>query len=357
MSILTMYNKYLPYFQDRYLFQRCPVDREVDLAVFIDTHWKKGHIFARSSDFLKWQHFDITDNLYNFIIAVYKKTNEIHAILGYTLSSHFDKNIKAPIFWGNIWKNREDINEPGLGMMVYWLTYDIYNNVGRSGLGLSKNAVRQARGYVKSGLSDQFYILHPFMTEFIIACNTHDSERYNSKAVRADKTFVACSLDLYNELIDPLINVIPSHKSKIYYINRFYNHPIYKYHAYIIKDISDDIIGIFFFRFCEYDNARCIRIVDYFGIEGALIGCSNAFLDLLIENDAEYIDFICVNMPRIEMEMAGFINRLNKTDIIIPNYFEPFVRKNIDVYYSIDKYHTPYNKRIFKADSDQDRPS
>jgi len=357
MGYTTIYNKFLPYFQERYLFQRCPVDREGDLAVFIDTYWKKDHILARSPDFLKWQHYDNTDNLYNFVIATYKPTCEIHAIFGYTLSSHFDNNINEPILWGNIWKNREDINEPGLGMMVCWLTYEIYSNVGRSGLGLSKAAMRQARGYVKIGLSDQYYILHPHKTVFKIASNVHEVDRYNPKAIIADKILVSCPENLYNEKIDPIIKTIPRHKSKKYYINRFYNHPIYSYHAYGIKDINDDIIGVLFCRFCEFENARCLRIVDYFGIDGALIGCLKAFLNLLKESDAEYIDFICVNMPAIEMELAGFINRRNKIDIIIPNYFEPFIQDNIDIYYSIDRYHPPYDQRIFKADSDQDRPS
>ena len=357
MGNISIFKKFLPYFQDRYMFQICPIDRVNDLMIFIDTYWKKGHILARSSDFLKWQHYNKTDNKYNFILAIYKQTNEIHAIFGYTLSSHFDDNIKEPIFWGNIWKNREDINEPGLGMMVYWLTYDIYCNVGRSGLGLSKNAVRQARGYVKTGLSDQYYILHPYKKEFKIALNIHASERYNLNAVVSNKIFVSCPAILFNEIVDPIVDSIPRHKSKMYYVNRFYNHPIYTYHVYVINNISGGIMGVIFCRICEFDNARCLRIVDYFGKDGALIGCLNAFLNLLIENDAEYIDFICVNMPSIEMETSGFINRRKIIDVIIPTYFEPFIRDNIDIYYSIDKYHPPFNQRIFKADSDQDRPS
>ena len=53
---------------------------------------------------------------------------------------------------------------------------------------------------------------------------------------------------------------------------------------------------------------------------------------------------------------AGFkLLNYNQNDIV-PNYFEPFVKKNINLLFA---YKTPQNKkiRIFKGDGDQDRPN
>ena len=43
-------------------------------------------------------------------------------------------------------------------------------------------------------------------------------------------------------------------------------------------------------------------------------------------------------------------------DIVIPNYFEPFVQKNIAINYFTDS-QALENLRIYKADGDQDRPN
>ena len=45
-----------------------------------------------------------------------------------------------------------------------------------------------------------------------------------------------------------------------------------------------------------------------------------------------------------------------KKDIVIPNYFEPFIQENISISYFTDSQNLE-NLRIFKADGDQDRPS
>lgn len=112
-----------------------------------------------------------------------------------------------------------------------------------------------------------------------------------------------------------------------------------------------------FWRFCTANDARCIRIVDYFGLEGALCGCRECLLRLLREQDAEYIDFLCVGMPEEELMSAGFLNRRECSEWIVPNYFEPFLRENVDVTYSCMPLTENFHCVIFKGDSDQDRPN
>ena len=122
----SIFNKYLPFFSERYSFEICPKNRVDGLVSFINDYWKKDHILSRSREFLDWQHFDKKNDRYNFILAIHKHTDEIHAINGYTLSSHYDHDINEPVFWGNIWKCKPDLDEPGLGMMANWLSYDLF---------------------------------------------------------------------------------------------------------------------------------------------------------------------------------------------------------------------------------------
>ncbi len=70
--------------------------------------------------------------------------------------------------------------------------------------------------------------------------------------------------------------------------------------------------------------------------------------------NAEYIDILNFGIAEKIFYKLGF-NKLDvKGNIIIPNYFEPFLLENIEIncaYRGTDEY------VIFKADSDQDRPS
>ena len=43
--------------------------------------------------------------------------------------------------------------------------------------------------------------------------------------------------------------------------------------------------------------------------------------------------------------------------LVIPNYFEPFEQKNIDIKFAYKTAQSLPPVRLFKADGDQDRPS
>ena len=78
---------------------------------------------------------------------------------------------------------------------------------------------------------------------------------------------------------------------------------------------------------------------------------------MAIRNNYEYIDFLCYGFNyNNELINAGFSlldTRNNNT--IIPNYFEPFDKKNVPLYTAYNK--TSKNFRQCKADGDQDRPN
>jgi len=50
----------------------------------------------------------------------------------------------------------------------------------------------------------------------------------------------------------------------------------------------------------------------------------------------------------------GFLEKNNDHEVI-PNYFEPFLKKNVNIRFAYKA--KEHNYAIFKADSDQDRPN
>lgn len=92
-------------------------------------------------------------------------------------------------------------------------------------------------------------------------------------------------------------------------------------------------------------------------VYGKLEGLSSIYSEvqkLLKENRAEYLD--CMNYgidPSVFDEMGFDLLDVNG-DLIIPNYFEPFEKKNIALNCA---YKANFHYTMFKADSDQDRPN
>ena len=77
---------------------------------------------------------------------------------------------------------------------------------------------------------------------------------------------------------------------------------------------------------------------------------------LLKNTDAEYIDFYSAGIEEDDLAASGFTRCQAGDGVVIPNYFEPFIKKKIEIAYMIS---TPVGQkyRIVKGDSDQDRPN
>jgi len=72
---------------------------------------------------------------------------------------------------------------------------------------------------------------------------------------------------------------------------------------------------------------------------------------ILVDKNYEYIDLVTSGLN--EEIINGMGLELRNDETVIPMYFEPFVRKNVDIWYQRSNEHIT----IFKADGDQDRPN
>ena len=258
---------------------------------------------------------------------------------------------------GAIWKVRDDAVLPGLGMMIRLFGETQIVGCARGGLGLSNDAAGIDKHLnLRHGNCNHFYLLNPDITNFQIAENVDREKSFAQTESDTNKSFKDLDESDYMFLPDEVFEPIPFYKSKKYFVNRFFRHPIYKYHATLISDSSNGALGVFFWRFCENKTSRCIRIVEMFMKPGALTGNQSNFEDLLRARDAEYIDCYNIGYPETDFISAGFCER-HRSDIIIPNYFEPFVRKNCELSYSLITTDPNLRTLFFKADGDQDRPN
>jgi len=348
-----------PYLDDlkrEYEMMFCPIDAVEQLVEFIDLYWKKGHALVISRELLDWMHLDKVNNRYNYVIARHREKNEIHAILGFVPTSHFDPYIQHPRMWPSMWKKRDDIKVKGLGIGLY---HFLVKNIDIESMfmsGLSQVALDFYKSWdFTTGEFSHFVLLNEEVREYKLI-DGHTSFRPSPATVSDGYSSIQLCPQSDFETLDPtFFTLIPKHKSKAYYINRFYRHPIYTYNAYVAKS-QGRTNAVLFVRECNYEGANALRIVDFIGDLQALIGNSGNLQKLLSERSAEYIDFLHVGLDKHLLEKAGFIDK-SKTNFIVPNYFEPFYLKNIGLDYSFKSIYKNEQEAFFKADGDQDRPN
>ena len=331
----------------------CGIDEVEEVIGFIDNYWKKNHIFVLSKELFDWQHFNKDQNNYNFVIARHKDSNEIHAILGFIPTTQFDNKIKDIKIWPCICKIRKDKSIPGLGMVLYYFMEDELNPEVIAISAISKISLKIYKYWeFMTGKMDSYYILNDGIKDFrLIKLKIENVKKEYS--TDSNKSIIEIMPEDYKEFAEKLD--IPRYKSINYYVNRFYNHPIYKYQSYGVF-VNEECKSIIFMRKCDNNSASALRIVDFLGDESSLIGLKKEFLNILHQQNAEYVDFVCSNWDKDILEQAGFVLK-NDDEIIVPNYFEPFELRNIELDYAYKTKCLELKPKFVKADSDQDRPS
>jgi len=134
-----------------------------------------------------------------------------------------------------------------------------------------------------------------------------------------------------------------------YFQKKYDDHPIYSYTC--VHDASNELTLVY--RIVEIPEGKVMRIIDCAGNLQALPGVTVALMERAREVGADYIDMLAYWADEQPILQAGF---KPVSDEIIPNYFEPFVQKNVTIECAV-KGRNMANLVVMKGDGDQDRPS
>ncbi len=351
-ELLELYQKTRYLYEKYYDIHFCSEDEIADVISFIDLYWQKGHILTKSRELLEWQHHDKLNNRYNFVVARNKKDGEIHAIIGFILSSIYDHRIETPIRWGAIWKVRNDVAIKGLGLALKGYLEEMLPVPYIGGVGLSNDSKKiDTKLGEKMGKLEQYYIANPNLKEFKLIDNPKFPQDISSNG---SKQVICLDEAEFQSAASGLKEFIVPYKSIEYYRNRYYQHPVYKYKVLGIKN-NDEMEAIIVYRVTAGMDRKNIFFVDYFGKENAMEGMYVNFLSILEQENAECISFPVSGISDRKMREAGFLNK-NDTNTILPVYYEPFERRNVE----LDYHFWPVDNKniiIVKGDADQDRPN
>ena len=337
-------------FDEVYDIRRADKEDIPEIMEFIEIHWKSGHIMAHNHELFEYEyvHRDEVD----FILAKKKETNSLEGIFGFlrcSLDPHGD-------IWGSIWKVNEDGGNMNLlGIELARRVLPLTGFRSHIGNGANPNTTVPLRKLFfreKTVKMRQFYLLNPDIEEYHIAVV---NEKWSPAVEEGSPTYPVKLYSSFQDLdkeFDCLSHKAVPQKDNWYIQHRYFQHPIYKYDVYGIIDETDKTGSLLVTREVSVKASKVLRIVDYIGEHRLFAGLFRFFEKLMLDNQYEYIDFFEYGVPEQYIQSAGFVDR-EETSNVIPNYFEPFVRENIDIWAHYKEDGTTF----FKADGDQDRPN
>lgn len=314
---------------------------------YIDINWKKDHIMSCDRKLFDYEF--VHGNEVDFVIAVHRKRKTIEAIFGFLRCSESRKGD----IWGSFWHVRDN-NQRLLGIELAKRVYTLTGCRSHIGNGANPNTtvpLRKVLFHDQTGKMKQYYWLNPRIKDYRIA---EVIEPWNPQKKEGAPSYELVRFDSFEELnrhFDIKKNTGLPYKDSWYFNHRYFMHPYYKYLVYGVSD-GNRVQAILVAREQELGGAVVLRIVDFIGEHRWIEGLYDALDHLAELNQYEYIDFFEYGIPESCLECAGFQDR-DKYQNIVPNYFEPFVRENIDIWVHFQKAGTTF----FKADGDQDRPN
>jgi len=309
-------------------------DRE-NILFFLKVNWSESLIYVKDPEFFDYEFLE--DRALNFVVAY--RSGVLEGILGFIKTS---RRLSQSCIQTVLWKVIPRCENPILGIsLLDFLLNGDFKRV--SSVGIGKHTERLYKFLkLKTGKLDHFYILNPVMNEFNIA---------SGELVRG----VAGALGAGARSLLPIknfgsIDLSNSDKDLWYLHKRYCLHPYYEYQLMKIEETDTVLV----FREQIVRDSKVLRLIDYIGDPSKIGELGNSLENLLIKGCYEYIDFYCSGFKTKVLGKAGF--QLNKmgSSVVIPNYFSPFEKSNIEIYYFTN---STCLGSFFKGDGDQDRPN
>ena len=338
-----------------YNFKTVPGTDKGKLLRFIDEHWKKGHAIVKSDALLQFQHYNISNDSFNFIVAENAETEEYDALVGYIPVAQYDESlIENGDYWGAIWKRRDDIQNSEINNAAFFVWKKLFRLPyfqSYAAIGISEDAKQIYRASrMNLGYLSHYYILNEKIKDFRIAKNVSEVFFSHSSDLSTEKC-IAKWIKI-NEVSSDLKAFYKPLKSLVYFKNRYANHPIYEY-KFIGVYNNEQMIALLACRIIETNGSKCIRVMD---VLGRLYGnCYDSLKEMLYAEAAEYIDIMNYGISKEVFLQTGFNELDVDGELIIPNYFEPFEQRNVKIELAFKSQYDDYV--AFKGDSDQDRPN
>ena len=308
---------------------------------FIDIYWKKGHILSKDRSLFEWQY--IRYGKVDFVIGI-----DSVGQIPYAGSS--EKDIALALWKANTCQERPFL---GLDLLAYLMDNEKYRCILCPGINMQTTSkIYQYLGMTVN-MMRQWYRLRE-MESYHIADITNGHIPMYDAGERCQIFLCDGAADLgtfFDHDVRRGHGARP-YKSRDYIEKRYFCHPIYDYKVFKVINKDGITVAIFILRIQEYDGSRVIRFIDYIGDISYMGSLTKDIDDILIRWDAEYIDMYETGLDGRLLSASCWLPVAGSGNII-PNYFSPYERRNVDIHYCSSE----ADVILFRGDGDQDRPN
>lgn len=318
-----------------------------DIMLFFKQHWKENHILANDRAFFEYEFCRGEEVCF---VLLLNGSNDIEGTLGYIPYGGEQRDVFT-VMWKALYNGRMFA---GVGMLYYLMENGRCRHIFTSGMNESTRNIYKYLGF-ETGDLQHFYMLNEECENRIayIADRTELNTDYRESSVRitlqrvTDKEqFLA---DYFPERREEKI-----HKSPEYMVHRYFENPKYQYLVYQLWREGEKTHSFLIAREQKQDESVVLRLIDFVGDEELLAYAGTQLRQLMKANHYEYTDMYVFGIADDILYRAGFSRKAKDSANIIPDYFSPFCRKNVNIGIFWEKGIKPI---IMKGDGDQDRPS
>ena len=170
-----------------------------------------------------------------------------------------------------------------------------------------------------------------------------------------DATLRPFSLEADFEILARVCARYQAPKDADFFVNRYNRHPSYTYTALMVEWHNSQCILVV--REITVGEAKVARIVDAVGDYAVIAESAKALETFVTQQGHEYIDLYVYGIEADFMISKGFFQRLPNSPAVIPNYFEPFEKRNVELAVAWKSFGAKGPVVLLRGDSDQDRPN
>ncbi len=323
------------------------------LLSFIHDHWSATHVFCNAPDVFDWQYLQ-PDGRFNMVLA--QQGDTVLGVLGFIPMGRFDAALGDGDVLLALWKVRDDIAPPGLGLRMLKLIQSQLKPrmIGAIGTSEMVGPLYRALGYTLDHLHHAAIFAEGGAAR--IASGVPDHAFAAGSINTGDCRLIAPTL-ADHDAVEMISASNTPHKSLAYVQERYLNHPFYAYHTALVWQNTKPR-ALVVWRRVECNGSHILRIVDIIGDTDWLAHGQALFRPILAQSGAEYIDLMQLGTNDGVLQTGGWISPDWVDGLILPNYFAPFVAQNITITLAYRQF-TPGARpvRLYRADSDQDRPN
>jgi len=322
---------------------------QIEIMSFIKKNWLDTHILANNTKFFNYQYFYKKN--FQFILAKDTK-KRLKGILGFI---QYNPDYAEQDIFLALWKVLPNQKDPILGIkLIKYLRENVpHKYIHCVGINKKILEIYKFLGY-QTGQLDHYVAFNQNCSKFIISRPPQNLKKinfkfkYEFKVKNNPRNLMAKlkSCKFYKKKIP--------FKPLEFLYHRYHDHPYFNYIFLEITEKQTNIFkGLIILRKVIYKNSTALRIIDIISDDENIPLIINDTAGIINNTNYEYIDVYVSGINNKKFLNNNFENIIKDNNIIVPDHFDPFEKKNNDILYASSN----TTKNIFfKGDGDQDQP-